>query len=343
MAKTYLNSYEGYFGSGVQTAAIGTKVAATSFQAITNSTLKQNRPGKAAIPVVRQSRNFIIVPEGRISVSGGVTGPLMPDEYFHGQMWADLMGGQNAVSGDDENAYTHTFDEARNQTDADWSTYGRTNVIYFGGTDSTMLSHFVGCFLNTVQVSVPEDGAVELTAEYLGHSEETGGSEPTPTYYLGEPYQTHHVDLQIGADIDNTATVEFTSMNININNNIGLQHAANSQNPQGVNYGMLEATFDFTFPLKSSQTILDYFRNNTERAAKIIMTHDDQAGTTSGDYSLTFNFPRFTVLGDLPDLPNADSENIPVTISCQVLEDATEGYAVQVVAVNSESGTYSVN
>jgi hypothetical protein len=46
------------------------------------------------------------------------------------------------------------------------------------------------------------------------------------------------------------------------------------------------------------------------------------------------------VLGDAFDIP--ESGNVPITLNLQAEYDTTEGHDIEIVAVNSESGTYAV-
>ena len=341
MTTLYMQPWEGYLGTGVQTAGIGTSVAATKFQKITSASIKVIQPNITKVSAIQKSRANTSFTFGMKSVAGQISGPLIPDEMFMGHFWAFLLGGNNAVSGTGITGYTHTFSESVGDQ---LPTFGATIEKFMGGVDATMMSDYVGCFFNDMTLTVPETGPVELSTSILGRSETLGDTVATPTFVNKSPFERHHCVLSLGANLASVSAVEFTSLTISYANNLQLKTNGGSRFPVAAQWGVPEISLSFGFDLKASQTILNYVRDNTELAAKIVLTHPTLAGSSSGFHELTVNLPRVLFTGDLPDLSSPDAQAIPVTLNGMCIKEiGTHNYAIQVVATNSEIGTYAVN
>ena len=115
---------------------------------------------------------------------------------------------------------------------------------------------------------------------------------------------------------------------------------ASNQYPSG--YVPNSRTVEMTIGLaqEDSLTMYNYFKDDTENAVKLVITHPTLAGSSSGVYSLTFNLPRVTWMGEEPKLDSADI--ISGNYSLTALKDATTGYQVQAILVNTQSGAYNV-
>lgn len=332
-------AWNGYMGRGTQ-SAIGTGVVATDFQQVYTSGVKKNRPDKALKPTIRRTRGKTIVVKGNSSVGGPISGPLIPDEIFQAIGWADLMGGNNAVSGDATTGYTHTFDEPASASD--YSTAGVTIEANKGSSGTELMFDYIGSFLKSLELTFPESGEVTWAAEYVGKDEESGGANSSPSYSTVNPFETCMVDIQIGTTISSTTSTTFKSGNWKYDNGVAMNYAGNSCTPVAATYAPIPiVNGTINKDLEEDLTEYNYWINDTDIAMKIVITHTELAGSSSGEYSLTINMPRVQVMGDSPELGSA--EEIPqLILNYEALQHESLGYTCQVVIVNSESGTYSI-
>ncbi len=276
--------------------------------------------------------------KGTIHVEGTLTFDDIPDEAL-GINLAMLSGSLNTVTGTVSTGYTHTMNFW--SSCSDFPTNGITVQKLVGGCDNTKLVDNIGCFVNTFTYTVPEDGVATYGVSYMGINNSWGGTLATPSYSAVAPVEGWMSQLKIGSAIGSVAAVNLKSCTLTINNNLQLitDHNVSNQYPSG--YVPNSRTCEFTFEVsqEDSLTLYNYFVD-TENAVQLVMTHPDNAGTTSGVYSRTFNLPRVTWLGEEPKLDSADV--LTGTYTMQALWDEDLGYDVLATIVNSQSGTYSV-
>lgn len=334
----YAQASRGYVGFGTQASAQGTGVAATRFQTVTDVSLKENRPGASIYKGIRRQQDMNLALRGGIDLSGSIKGYLIPDEAFGGIVFAHLLGNNNTVSG--SGPYTHTFSQSRVGTAADMPSYGSTIEVLLGSTDNTLLRDMVGCFLKKLTLSSDsQDAAVLVDTEWVGTKQVDGDTNSSPTYSTKSPFEGWMASIELGSAIGSTAAVEAKKFNFSVDNGVSVTKTLNGRYPIGRVYGDLAATLSFEQDLKESLTIYNYFKNETEIAAKLILTHDAIAGGST-PYSLTVNLPRLRMLGDPPSL--SGSAEIPFTINLQALYDSVTSKTLDIVVVNSQSGTYAV-
>jgi hypothetical protein len=330
--------WQGYMGRGTQ-IEIDTGVAADKYQQIYTSLIKKNRPNKAVKSSLRGTRGKTFVVKGRSNTGGACTGPLMPDEIFWGIGWADLLGNNNTVTGSAGAGYTHTYNE--HSSPAHYPDYGATIETNKGSSNTSLMFDFIGSFLKVLTLEIPEDGEVTWSAEYTGVDEETGGTASTPSFHCGNPAESYMVDIQLGTTITSTSSFAWKSGNWSYDNGVSMIWEGNNQAPVARAYpAMANCTGSIVADLQESLTQYNYWKYDTDVAIKIIITHVELAGTSSGVYKLTINMPRVQFMGDPPEL--SGEEILQITYNYEALEHCTLGYTVQVEVVNSESGTYSV-
>lgn len=330
-----MNAYDGYFGRGTQTA-LATGVPATKFQRITDATVTYKEPNKKVVPDIAKGRMYTQVSRGGIEVSGGVSGFLSPDEIFGGIGWADLMGASNTVSGSAGTGYLHTFNDS-----GAFSVFGQTQEIQKGNS-STVMWDMIGMFLSKLSLEIGSEDLVKFSADYVGVSEATGGTSSAATFTAKPPAEGWMVDILVASSLG----ASFTSLSITTgatfayDNKLKMAKGIGSRYAVNRSLGRPDITLDFTQIFQDDLTVYNYFKNNTENAVKIVITHDSLAGTSSGVYSWTIYLPRVTWLGNSPELTG--QEEITKSGKLQALQDPTYGYACKVEILNSESGAYTL-
>jgi hypothetical protein len=271
--------------------------------------------------------------------TGTFTYDLIPDEA-EGINLAMTLGGDNSVTGSATTGYTHTFNA--------WSAclyYPQSGITvqkFLGGCGSTMLVDNISCFVNTYTLTIPEDGAVTYAIGYMGKTNEYGGAKATPTYSTKNVFEGWMAHVEIGSVIGSTTAIKIREASLTINNNLQMvtDHNASNQYPSGFFPNSRSVEMSVTLTQEDSLTMFNYFKDDTENAVKLVLTHPQLAGTSSGVYSLTFNMPKVTWLGEEPKLDSADV--LTGNYNLQALWDETTGYDIQAILVNSESGTYTV-
>ena len=334
--------YRGYAGFATQTADLVTGVAPAKFQTITKFGLKEERQNRDRIAGIRKNQGYNLATKGRISASGDISGPLIPDEAFQGYLLAQFMGNNNAVSGSGTVGYTHVFSQPTITTTANYPAYGSTINSNKGGTDTTLVSDFLGMFCNKLQYSFPEQGAqCDVTAGFVGTKETTGGTLASPTYSAIPPFESWMLTLSIGADLSSMSAVEIFDANVNLSNGAKMLPSTTSRYPAVRGFGLFDHTLDFSMFLRADLTVFNYWKNETEMAVKLVATHTTLAGGSSGYYTLQFEFPRVIFIGDVPNIEGA--EEIKHKVSMKALQGTgSYAYSCKITSINSESGTYAV-
>lgn len=288
---------------------------------------------------IRLSQAPTFVQKGKMHVEGSLT-----YDYFVGEAMginlALLLGSNNTVAGTVSTGYTHTFNES--STCTDFPTSGITIQKFLGGCGSTMLVDNISCFANSFTLTVPEDGVVSYAVSYMGVKNEFGGTKATPSYSAVSPFEGWMAHVEVGTVIGSTSAIKIKECTLTINNNLQMlpDRNASNQYPSGFVPGVKTVEMSLSLSQEDSLTMYNYFKNDTENAVKLVLTHPTLAGTVSGAYSLTFNMPRVTWMGEEPKLDSADV--ITGSYSLQALKDSVTGYQIQAVEVNATSGTYSV-
>lgn len=340
----FAQGFNNYVGTGVQTSALTTPQAAAQFQTIFSESLKKNQPGYQRVPAARFGREFTMVQRGRSDISGGINFPLIPDEAGAGIWLAMLMGNNNSVTTTDTSAYTHVLSQMREQTAADKPAYGSTIEVLRGSVDNTLLTSYIGCFLNKYSLSIKNDGGVvEGNAEFVGAKEVIQPTISTPSYSTKKPFEGWQTTISYGSNLGSLSTISnFTDANVSISNNIKMLPSQNgSQLPVAASYGMLDAMLDFTMWLQEDVTFYNYFINQTTFAVRLKITSDELAGASSAYHSIQFDFPAVMMVGDIPNLSGPDA--IPHKVSLQAFKGTgSYAYTAKVTVVNKTSGAYSV-
>ena len=333
--------YRGLFGYGKQTS-LSTSVAATAFQTVYPSvSLQENRPNRSRYVGIRRDQNYQHATKGGIGVSGSIPGPLIPDEAFHGIILAALLGNNNSVSGSSTTGYTHVFSQPDPATTANYPAAGGTIELNPGSSGATLHRDFLGCFLNRYQISGKENGPVDVVTDWIGRSQTDGDTVANPTYSNVPAFEPYMATLSIGTSLASMSTVEITEFNIAISNGVKMLGSHATRYPIDRAFGYIDATLDFGMYFREDLTVYNYFKNETEMAVKLVLTHTTLAGSSSGYHTLQFEFPRVIFIGDPPNLNNTDE--IKHSVKMQALKGTgSDLFTVKITAINSQSGTYAV-
>jgi hypothetical protein len=341
--------WSSYIGFGTQTVNQFTAADPTIFQEFNaDESMQEVEPDKAAVAGgIRYSQNKVTVRRGKKSVEGSSgTGFLYPNDYYFAKIYAAILGNNQTVSGDATTGYTHTFNEPT--TKAQFPQYGETIEVLRGaeatvGVANENLFKYIGCFANTVTLTLPENDNVSLAAEWIGIKEEYNATpNVTPTFSEVPQIESWQAVIKIGNTLGTATQIKYSDATFSINKNVVLTPDGSSQYPDCAVFDKP----DYTIQLNQITTDLiasglyGAWKNNTDQAMIIELTSDSLAGTSSGNYKVTINIPRVTLLGDTPNVSGTQQFMTPVRF--QALEDATEGYTVQIQVVDAVAGTYDV-
>lgn len=337
----YVEGREGFIGVGKQTALL-TAVPSTHFMTVRPSVdYKLQEPDYNYISDgIRKNRGQQISVRGRRQAGGSIPAIMIPNELTSGIGFAYLLGNNNAVTGSAGVGFLHTFDEPTEL--APYPENGFTLEKFLGGPDATLNHKFVGNFMTGAVFTFPESG--ECTVDYtgIGIKQELSGTLGSPTYGEDQAYEGWMVNVELGADIDNTAAIDFISGSLNIQNGVELvpDRQSATQYFSGRTLGDLMVDFDFRFSLKNDLTMYNYWLNKTRAAMKIKLTHTLLAGTDSGVHSTEFWLYEVEFKSGPPELNSANR----LTMDCSVhaYRNATAGKTITIKSKNSESGVYAV-
>jgi hypothetical protein len=326
--------------SDKQTALLTKKVPTLTGTIAAGEDLQLVKPQKQAL--TDRIRNRVapsIVQKGKIHVEGSLTFDFIPNEVM-GINLAMLLGSVNTVAGTSSVGYTHTFNAWSTATDFPVS--GITIQKFLGGVGSTMLVDNIGCFVNSMDLTIPEDGVVSYAVNYMGIKNEYGGSKATPAYSAVAPFEGWMATLSIGAAIGSVAAVPFKDCTLNISNNLTMvtDHNASNQYPTAYIPNSRSVTMSVNVSQEDALTWYNYFKDDTVNAVQLVLTHPTLAGSASGVHSLTFKLPTVTWLGEEPKLDSNDA--LSASYNLVALWDTVTGYDVQAILVDGIAAVVSV-
>jgi hypothetical protein len=334
MVEAIVQGYDGYVGLGIQ-ATLGTGVAATKFQRVTEASITYKEPQRSVVDHIQKNRAFVDIMRGGVEVNGSMGGYLTPDEIFGGIGWAMLLGGSNTVSGSAGVGFTHVFNEAGALPNV-----GATVEVYEGG--SAVMFDMIGMFLNKLSLTVGANEATTFASDWIGVSEALGGTVSTAVFNDDPPFEGWMASLTYGTTLAASQTTISLAQTVNFSydNKLEPVKGLGSRYMVGRKVGRQEVLLDFTKLLQNDVTIYNFFKNNTQNALTLTLTHDSLAGTSSGAYQVKIELPKVFYKGDAPALTSSDALELPM--KAQALYDSTAGFVCRVTIVNSESGTYTV-
>jgi hypothetical protein len=189
-------------------------------------------------------------------------------------------------------------------------------------------------------LTIPEDGPIDISEENVGVQEDLAGTISTASYSSIMPYESSMADLKIASVIGSVASIPFKTASVSITNNYKMLFAQNGRVPSARSIGEFDATIEFTRTLKEDSTEYLYWKNDTEMAIQLVLTHTTLAGSSSGVYSVTLNFPRVIFKEGAINVEGTNDQTHKMV--GKVLHDPVTGYAARAIVVNAVSGTYAV-
>lgn len=336
-----VQGYNTYVGMGIQSGSIGTQATPTVFQKSKGIKLNERHASQARIASNTGKRGYYASIKGRTTVDGSIPIDAYPDEWIDGLLFAMMLGSNNSVSGSAGIGYTHTFEEPVDCTD--FPVYGSTISAYKGGCSlsTAMRFDYVGCFLKTLTIDIPEDGIVTVEPTFVASECIHGGTLPTATFSSKTPYETWMAKLEIGATISTLTPLAFTNFNFSADTGAEMRFSGGSAVAKVRTFnGFPDYKITFTADMADNLTLYDYWVNKTEVALRMTLTHTDLAGTSSGAYSIQIDLPRGIFTGQPFDIDGQALQKENMTFESMMHE--TLGYGIKVITVNSHSGTYAV-
>ena len=338
-----VQGWNSYVGFGNQ-AALATAVTPTKYQHCDYGVnLAEIRTGRSVVPGIIKSREFKTSRKSQISVAGSIPMVLRPDDYAGGRFWASL-GMVNTVAGDADLGYTHSFTEAG--TKATLPLYGETIEVYKGGADTNTLAKYIGMFVKRAVLNIPEEGVVMLNTDWVGVKETLTGTVQTPSYTTVAPFESWMLKVEVGASLAALSAINVKDLTIDWDTmvTLGHQHNGSSQYPTYVSWDIPVIKISFNKVLEDDYgTYYNYFKNDTENAVQITLTHTVLSGNNAGsEYEYIFKFPRVVWTGGTPAVDNEGALNLPLTFQAME-EQSSYNYTVNFSIKNSESGTYAIS
>jgi hypothetical protein len=342
----FIQGWQGFVGIGTQTVDLATKVAPSIFQDLSEPdvSLHEVKPNKGLVPAVRGgiTPRKANVKRGFKSVEGGFSAPIYPDDLFDGMIFGMLMGNNQTTSGDATDGFTHQFDEPA--VELDHPQFGSTIQVLVGGTTNAKLREFLGCFLNKLTITVPEDDVITLAGEFFGRSEDLQGTLASPSFTPVSPFEAWMAKLEIGDDLGSLVPVQFTDLTFEFTKNVSMitQKLNCTRFPVGrVLSGPPEVLLNFNVKAEDNITLQNIFKNDEVKAVRLRLKHDVLAGSGAGsEYEIIIDLPRTTSLVVPDNLNNIGEIDLPVSLAA--FDDGTIGYTSRITVKNSVTGAYAV-
>lgn len=337
----FSQGWKGQLGVGSQLSALATKAAPTIFQDLGGSpdvSLKEEHPGKALLPGVRGGlpTRMVAVKRGVLIVTGGFGAPVYPDDLMNGLIWAFIFGNEQTVSGDTLIGFTHIFREPLSE--AGFPQFGATVQVNVGQDGNVKLRDFIGCFLNKVTMTVPEDDVISLATEWVGQQEELAGTLATPSYSAINPFEGWMAKLRIGPVGGALVDIEYTDLTLERTVGVTMPHQKINctRLPVGRSYGTAETTLSFNLKAKDDTSIQELFKTDVDQQAELEIIHTEDAGTNpSTPYTMRFLAEKVAIMDAVDNLDNIQDISQPIVLQAY-------GENTRMVILNSVAGTYAV-
>lgn len=337
----FSQGWKGQLGVGAQLSALATKAAPTIFQDLGGSpdvSFKEEHTGKSLLPGIRGGlpSRMVAVKRGILTVTGGFGAPIYPDDLMHGLIWALIFGNNQTVSGDTVTGFVHTFNEPL--VEADLPQFGATVQINIGQDGNVKLRDFIGCFLNKVTLTIPEDDVITLATEWVGQQEELAGTLATPSYSTLNPFEGWMARLEIGPVGGALTPIEYTDLTWERTVGVTMvnQKLNKTRVPVGRTYGTAETKMSFNLKAKDDTSIQELFKTDVDQQAKLTIGHTEDAGSgPSSEYAMVFTLDKVAIMDAVDNLDNIQDINQPIVLEAY-------GANSNALMLNSVAGTYAV-
>jgi hypothetical protein len=184
-----------------------------------------------------------------------------------------------------------------------------------------------------------------VNLEIVGIKETGGATIQTASYAVENPFESFMAEVLIGANLGAVAAVPVKDFTYEYDSGVELiqqNSSANGRYASCISWGKPVINVSFNKLVEDDfNTIYDYFKNDTENAVQLKLTHPELAGSASGFHALTINLPRVFWLGDTPGIDNQDELTMAMRLQA-IKEIVSYNYTQEVVVTNSEAGVYTV-
>jgi hypothetical protein len=211
-------------------------------------------------------------------------------------------------------------------------------TIEKGFTDIGQFLIYKGCRVNSMAISLVQEGFHEVTFGFIGKSEaidtSTGISGVGTSYnksgFTGYQCVVETTMNPTTGNVDGSwhALSFVTAGNININNNIETDgYVLGSSFRASAQYGKRSCSGDFTAFFEDAK-LYNLYANGTECGVRFVF--DNGIGQ-----KMTFEFPVCKLSGNAPEIANFQGLNMSLTFNAR--RDSVEGTDVKVTIINTIS------
>lgn len=183
---------------------------------------------------------------------------------------------------------------------------------------------FFGGRVNRLAMSIGTSGLVTGSIDLIAKSVE----EPDPAFT--DPAASVHTPIAHGdctTFVDGSATC-FRGFSFELNNGLERQRCIGDEWIDAADEGEKSCSGTIAFKKTDTSDFFDDWRNETERAIKVVMTQ--------GAHSLTVEFPRARFFGQPVPLIG-DLSTVEYQMAFTALRDVTSGSDIKVTLINAES------
>lgn len=248
--------------------------------------------------------------DGNKAVEGNIVSDLLPEGL---ELLIMHLLGNPTVTTTGSGPYTHVMKGSSGNFT------GLTIEKEF--TDIGQFMTYTGCRLNTMAISLVQEGFHEVTFGFVGKAEALDTTTKLPsgtpvtfnksgfTGYQCKVYTT--MDPATGLVTDHYHQLNFvTAGNININNNLETDgYVLGSGDRASVQYGKRSCTGDFTVFFEDAK-LYNLYANGTECGVKF--EFDNGIGQ-----KLTFEFPTCKLSGNAPEIASFQGLNMSLNFSAR--------------------------
>jgi len=338
-----IEKYESSVGFGGRQSNLTTASTIDGFVAGVEGGLDEVRPSKSLIPLNGTGeRGHAFLQEGKGHVEGSYSWKLFPNCDITQRLLANFMGAvdsNNTVTGDAATGYNHKFVLTNEK-----ATQGGITVQQYMGSNKG--DHFLGCYLNSYNMTAAE-GAVTLETGIQGvkmlSPAPTFGSPPSVLFTQPErPFDSAKGMIKLGTagNIASAVDIKASAFGVSLSN--ALSFDLGGEFPDYFSIARYKAEITATIILDDNRSLYNDWKNSVNKSCEIILSHDTQAGSSSGNYQFSYRFPEVVLLGDPVGIDGGDGTyKMEVKMEAKTATVGADTYFIEIDALDKTSGTFS--
>lgn len=269
---------------------------------------------------IRSDRMVQKVLAGNIRPAGDVNFELQPEGLT--TLFKHALG---SVATSGSGPYTHQIDGA--------SSLPTGLTIEKGFTDVAQYFQYTGCRINTLNMTIPQEGLITGSFSFLCQNEtiDTSPLDASPDYPAKDPFVSYQCSLYEAADVSSFASAlgVVTELSFTLENGLrDDQYVLGSRTRYNIPEGRRVVTGTMTLFFEDV-TYYNKFINNTQAAIRIVVTN--------GTDTVTIWFPQIQYKGGSPTPQVGDDGPLVVTMPFQTERYATWNTDIRMTFVNDES------